>query len=150
MLHRLELSTWADLTTRAPDRVRSWLDLESLLSELPFPLSRPHPNHGKGTRDSHTLASFSVSSVALATGLGAVSTRCSLFTPTRMRLPLKDGRPPSPARIGPPLSSARATQLCAPPRISRPVARTVCCFCWRTASVQARFGQNSPKILTLR
>ena len=41
MQHRLELSTWADLTPRAPDGERSWLDLPTLLSELNLPSSPP-------------------------------------------------------------------------------------------------------------
>ena len=43
-LHRLGLHTWADLTSRAPDGTRSWLDLPGLLPDLSLPFFPPvHP-----------------------------------------------------------------------------------------------------------
>ena len=42
-LHRMNLSTWADLTTRASDGLRTWLDLPSLLPELALPVFPPSP-----------------------------------------------------------------------------------------------------------
>ena len=43
-LHRLGLHTCADLTTRAPDGTRSWLDLPALLPDLSLPSFLPaHP-----------------------------------------------------------------------------------------------------------
>ena len=43
-LHRLGLHTWADLTSRAPDGTRSWLDLPGLLPDLSLPSFPPaHP-----------------------------------------------------------------------------------------------------------
>ena len=43
-LHHLGLHTWADLTSRAPDGTRSWLDLPALLPDLPLPAFPPaHP-----------------------------------------------------------------------------------------------------------
>ena len=53
-LHRLDLSTWADLTTRAPDGSRSWLDLPNLLPELRLtafpPVPQPWPGDPSATR----------------------------------------------------------------------------------------------------
>ena len=43
-LHRLNLSTWADLTTRSPDGTRQWLDLTTLCPEVNLPsFPPPHP-----------------------------------------------------------------------------------------------------------
>ena len=43
-LRRLNLSTWADLTSRSPDGTRKWLDLASLLPDVVLPHSLP-PHH---------------------------------------------------------------------------------------------------------
>ena len=47
-LHQLELSTWADFTTRAPLGIRFWLDLSTLLQDLILPSFPPVP-HGRET-----------------------------------------------------------------------------------------------------
>ena len=47
-LHRLDLSTWEDLTTRAPDGSRSWLDLPNLLPELRLTAFPPAPHTWPG------------------------------------------------------------------------------------------------------
>ena len=47
-LRRLDLSSWADLTSRAPDGTRTWLDLPLLLPELPLPSFPPIPQPWPG------------------------------------------------------------------------------------------------------
>ena len=56
-LRLLELCSWADLTTRAPDGSRTWLDLPTLLPDLtlfPFPpVPQPWPGDPASTRPGH-------------------------------------------------------------------------------------------------
>ena len=47
-LRRLDLSTWADLTTRDPHGTRTWLDLPLLLPELSLPSFPPVPQPWPG------------------------------------------------------------------------------------------------------
>ena len=47
-LRRLDLSTWADLTTQNPDSTRSWLALPLLIPELSFPSFAPVPHPWPG------------------------------------------------------------------------------------------------------
>ena len=47
-LRRLDLSTWADLTSRDPNGTRTWLDLPLLLPELALPTFPPVPQPWPG------------------------------------------------------------------------------------------------------
>ena len=47
-LRRLDLSKWADLTSRDPNGTRTWLDLPLLLPELSLPAFPPVPQPWPG------------------------------------------------------------------------------------------------------
>ena len=42
-LSRMNISTWADLTSRSPDDQRTWLDLPALIPDLALPDFSPNP-----------------------------------------------------------------------------------------------------------
>ena len=57
-LRSLNISTWADLTTRARDGTRAWLDIASLLPTLNFPAFPPTPQPWPGDLDSSRPGQF--------------------------------------------------------------------------------------------
>ena len=57
-LRGLNISTWADLTTRSRDGIRSWLDIASLLPTLTFPDFPPIPQPWPGDLDSSRPGQF--------------------------------------------------------------------------------------------
>ena len=57
-LRGLNISTWADLTTRARDGTRSWLDIASLLPTLTLPAFPPTPQPWPGYFDASRPGQF--------------------------------------------------------------------------------------------
>ena len=57
-LQGLNISTWADLTTRARDGTRSWLDIISLLPTLTLPAFPPTPQPWPGDLDASRPGQF--------------------------------------------------------------------------------------------
>ena len=57
-LRRLNLSTWADLTTRSPDGTRQWLDLVTLLPEVALPSFPPSNPPWPGDLDASRPGQF--------------------------------------------------------------------------------------------
>ena len=54
----LNINTWADLTTRAPDGMRFWLDIASLLPALILPAFLPTPRPWPGDLDASRPGEF--------------------------------------------------------------------------------------------
>ena len=113
-LRLLDLSTWADLTTRSPEGTRSWLNLPILLPDLSLPSFPPVPQPWQGDPATSRPGQF----WRLTRGPGDWAwggihqllafnqTGGELIAQRWTTLPSGPGRPRAITRIGPPLTIA--------------------------------------------
>ena len=143
-LSRLDLSTWADLTIRAPDGTRTWLDLPLLLPVLSLPSFPPVPQPWLDDPQRLAQGDSADSSAVRVIGPGAVSNNSSASPRLVSTTPSNVGSLSPPATVDPAPSLAPETPSSSPPPTSSPDVRTASWFSGNVVNIRVLSGRTSP------